>query len=411
MKRKHNASVSLQCDRLAKDSGQELMSLRRVVDTVANVVGDGLPLPTPFQWMYVKGGGSAKQATIQKSLDRMFETHMAIPNPHRISRVVGPGPPDKFPSYITSDVGEWLWSVVAEYVDAKILSTLPRTSTIKSDKAGKAYYQVDAEDGRGWPRSDDEWHQGASLIALWLNDAGELLDNVSVDTVVAYIIDSVMHSTGVTIDTSMVQEHFSAVMTHIEPSIFLAKTLLRSSLIAEFVGDALAIEARRRQIESDWNISFTTDDTLLTRVSQEMADTRKLVVAAKRCKDMNAIRDLLGMPLVVTENSYRGVNLRSQQDFLRRKSHYQNLTGMVAAHVTVSGNCKLSGFYRALGANPDDIDAAVVHLNKCWGVKPLRELALNTDDGLDIMQRDDFQKACKRLDMGLQMRTVNIILL
>ena len=400
MKRKHDASVSLLCDRLAEGGDVELMSMNRIVDSVANIVGDTMPLPLPFRGWAQMRRGTANKKLIENSINHMFETHLNMPNPRHVVRRIGAGRVDTAASYTKAEVAEWLWTIVVEYIDAKILSVLPRTRSLRTAKSGKSNYHVDAEDGRGWPRSDDEWQRGASLVALWLDDAGQLLDNVPVDVVVAYIRDAVVHSTGVTIDAAMLQEHVSPVMLHIAPSIFLAKTLVRSSIIAEFIGEALAVEARRRQFESDWAVSLTIDDSLLVRVSQELADNRKLIVTAKQGKDIDAIRAVLGRSLVIDPSGIqRGVNLRSQTTLASRVKQYQNLVGMVAANATVSANCRLSGFYRALGGNPDAIEEAIAHLGKCCNNRELRELAINADDCLDMIARDDFSKACTRLDM------------
>ena len=175
---------------------------------------------------------------------------------------------------------------------------------------------------------------------------------------------------------------------------------MRSSVIAEFVGEALAVEARRRQFESDWTVSLTTDDNLLGRVSQELADNRKLIVTAKMSSDIDVIRAVLGRPLaVVADSMQRGVTMRGQSKLASRVKQYHNLIGMVASNATVSANCKLSGFYRSLGGNPDAIEEAIAHLSKCCGNRELRELAVNADDCLDMIARGDFSKACTRLDM------------
>ena len=186
--------------------------LKCIADPIANIVGDTMPLPKPFRGWSSKS--NATKSTIMNALNRMFETHLHMPNPRHMARVMGVGKRAAVAeaSYTRAEVAEWLWTIVVEYIDAKILSVLPRTHSLRAAKSGKTSCHVNAENGQGWPRSDAEWQRGASLVAFWLDGADHLIDDVSANVVVAYIRNAVLHATGTTIDEAMVQEHFSPVM-------------------------------------------------------------------------------------------------------------------------------------------------------------------------------------------------------
>ena len=111
-------------------------------------------------------------------------------------------------------------------------------------------------------KNDAEWERGANFIGNALpfynrEDANAdgnsvVLKPMTTDEVVQIIAESCSHAIGVSVDESILHEHVGPLCLRIEPSLFLAKTMLRTKVVEAVLGSSLALIVRRRQFESDW---------------------------------------------------------------------------------------------------------------------------------------------------------------
>ena len=90
------------------------------------------------------------------------------------------------------------------------------------------------------------------------------------------------YALGAPFDEVALAEHVGPLCLQIEPSKFLAKTLLRSSIIDAVLGKSLSLNVRRRHFESDWGqLCVTEDANPLSAIVAEFLETRKTLIAAQ----------------------------------------------------------------------------------------------------------------------------------
>ena len=88
------------------------------------------------------------------------------------------GPPRTREPYANDEIVAWLWDIITDYVDARVMSLLPvaREQAAKKRKLGKRNAETEALFGTGWPHSDAEWSDTAhALVSLLPSPTGEEL--------------------------------------------------------------------------------------------------------------------------------------------------------------------------------------------------------------------------------------------
>ena len=81
-----------------------------------------------------------------------------------------------------------------------------------------------------------------------------MLGPISVDDVVSYIREVCVHASCADINENILRDHISPLCMHIQPSVFLAKTLLRCIVLDEVVGTTVANAVRRYAYENDLKV-------------------------------------------------------------------------------------------------------------------------------------------------------------
>ena len=408
-------------DRISADGSQPLISLLEIVKTAKLLIGHDKPLPWPMQSHHVRW--EIGLTTVEQSLHDMFTTHLGVPHPCRQGfkpQGYSRGKRDTWYSYTKAEVSEWMWSIIVSYLDAKALAQLPRTQQFRESRKGKSQQHIAAENGNGWPQSDDEWQNGANVIISLLHSAYDssatystvcqesgsdnllgattdpLLSPVTIDEVMAHIGDSIGHAVSVSIDVDVLQQHFGPLCLIVEPSLFLAKTLIRSSILAELIGNTLATVVRRRQVESDWTVHLgANEDDLLQKISQELTDTRKHLVAIKAEAargNFKELKQMIGPSLTLINTRPQCITYVDQKKQSRQQKIYEEVCGLLASNATCMANTKLSQYYREV-ALAGSASEALEDLQRRTNSQRLRENILNYDLALELHTKDMFRKA------------------
>ena len=108
-----------------------------------------------------------------------------------------------------------------------------------------------------------------------------------------------------TVDVDVIRDHIAPIcLTTTEPSIFLAKTLARSSVIDEIIGPKLAVQVRAYMHAIDFNTDPTEQHAgLMPTAMHEIISLRKQLLAVKVATEngrIDAVRDLAGSSMVLS---------------------------------------------------------------------------------------------------------------
>eukprot|EP00973_Karenia_brevis_P044771 6200604-Karenia_brevis.AAC.1 len=94
--------------------------------------------------------------------------------------------------------------------------------------------------GSGWPESEDDFQRVAAHIVQALPHGGtHMLTPHSIDKVVQDILDMVFIATNATISATSLRDHIAPICQLLEPTEFLAKTLVRCDIMEEVMGKEL----------------------------------------------------------------------------------------------------------------------------------------------------------------------------
>jgi hypothetical protein len=201
--------------------------------------------------------------------------------------------------------------------------------------------------GGNWPHDDAEWDRCARDLTNTLPyDAAAMLDPISVDDVVSYIREVCVHASCVDINENILRDHISPLCMHIQPSVFLAKTLLRCIVLDEVVGTTVANAVRRYAYENDWKVPLEVSNdasssiAMLNATVQELVDTRRLLVEARTLSAAgrhDLVRESLGDSLVLAKAPpQRCTRLLDYQRESERVLHYVSLQNLIENHMAIS---------------------------------------------------------------------------
>jgi hypothetical protein len=340
-----------------------LISVPQLAAHIHEVVGPNLPLPFPIDASISRN--TVGIITVQDGLASMFADHLGIPCVMRVGESLRAGRHVTTHAYYKAEVCEWLWTVLASYIDAKILSALSRITNARTERRGSTKQRVDALKGDGWPRNDSEWARGARFIlstqpsAIDLGSSSNsdcsgdpLLQHIALDDVIDYLSEACSHASGASVDKSVLHQHFGPICLVIEPSLFLAKTLVKGKILEEVIGKSLAIIARRRQYESDWFVVVGVDESdTIAVVSQELFDSRKqhidvkVLIANGR---LDRLPEICGRSLVIATNTPKLSTWRADKTFQSKQRRYDDVRALVAANMGFTATAFSSKYYTQL---------------------------------------------------------------
>ncbi len=415
MMKRRKLSNALIADRQSDDGSLPLISVTSLPGQLLGFIGAGMAIPLPMQPKKLKS--DLGQKAILDELDTLFKKHLGMPDPQRIgvNLTKRSGRSDTSFSYTKAEVSEWMWSVIASYVDAKILASLPRDSNRKDARRCKSQQHLNALDGHGWPIDDAEWRCGANaIISLLQSDDSQTwpidcsggcsskgvdpyLKPTSTDEVIEYVAEAVLHFTDVKLNMSLLHDHFGPLCLTLEPSLFLAKTLVRSTILEELVGNTLAIVVRRRQFESDWMVVLCLggdEENTLARVSQELVESREQMLHLKMEVTrgrLDRVRDLCGRSLVVVQPGSHATTWRGDKRIASNIKMHQDVCGLLGAHTACIATSKLSRYYREVALSGSS-DQASKLLDTYGNDRRLREALLRYDEAVELYAVSEMDK-------------------
>ena len=102
------------------------------------------------------------------------------------------------------------------------------------------------------------------------------LEPLSIEGLVEYIAECVARVAGVAVDETLLKAHVAPICQLAEPSIFLARTLCRCSLMVEIIGMALSAKLRAFILSSDFKLELPDDHASTCQtLLQELVETRQ----------------------------------------------------------------------------------------------------------------------------------------
>ena len=196
------------------------------------------------------------------------------------------GQPTTCIAYSSGEVFEWIWDVIAQHLNSRLISLLPHTSELRGMKKGMGATQIAAEvKGMGWPHSESEFVRAAQAIssALPIRTQG-MLEPQSIEEVLDVISEGITVSSQVDINREVLKDHIAPLCLQFEPTVFLGKTLMRADVMEEIIGTTFARQLRAHVFQDDWRIdavSTITPAQVTQHLLQELLDTRHQLLNIK----------------------------------------------------------------------------------------------------------------------------------
>ncbi len=189
-------------------------------------------------------------------------------------------------AYSSGEVFEWIWDVIAQHLNSRLISLLPHTSALREMQRGLGTAQRVAEvKGMGWPHSESEFARAAQAIssALPIRTQG-MLEPQSIEEVLDVISEGITVSSQVDINREVLKDHIAPLCLQFEPTVFLGKTLMRADVMEEIIGTTFARQLRAHVFQDDWRIdavSTITPAQVTQHLLQELLDTRHQLLNIK----------------------------------------------------------------------------------------------------------------------------------
>ena len=299
--------------------------------------------PMPFQAVFRSGFG-------EKGMDAQLETMFArrglqLPTRECMGRHSSRPLRSTVVAYTSCEVFEWIWDVVASYIDAKLLSGLPLTSNRDSRKTGISNRQRQAEEaGDAWPNSDAAFERAAkALVAVMPVRDADILTPKSIEEVIDVVCDSSLLCAGVAVSREAIRNHIAPICTRLEPTLFLGRTLLRTNILEEILGKSFSKELRAHAFQDCWRPESVSNDVpgvdRTTAFLQELLDTRAQLLGVREniatC-NLHRAAELCGRSLVVvTPNTVHSNFQQQRRCILQRLTHD-------AVCTAITNNCALT---------------------------------------------------------------------
>lgn len=298
--------------------------------------------------------------------------------------------------YFTSvDVCEWLWNTLADYIDAKIKSLLPRAMTSKRHKSGQYYNQHMAERGEGWPHNDKEWEDGARrLLSFVPNSTGDELTPVSCDVCCEQISELCVYAFNVSPPVGMIRDHIGPLCQHIEPSLFLARTLARCGIMSAFLGDSLTTELRSFLHSYTFDVPQRARGHAIQHVVSELVRVRSQLVevqAHASTGDIANVRQIVGPTRLLMKSKPTLKTFKQDCEYDKRHTRFELASMAAELSLSFKNIPATLGRIRSLDrtSSSDSSEA----LSTLASNKSLRHMVLTIDEAVDVHTREKIAKA------------------
>lgn len=382
-------------DRVSATDGEKLISANALSFGLRGLMGNGCAIPFPC--MKLKGPQVPGANMVEGGIADMFKDKFGAEVPVHEAEYVK----KKYVTacYTRAEVCEWLWYTVAGWIEARIQSLMPRAAAKRHELSRRGIAKFAAVEGSGWPDSDAEWERCATFIgrALGYGDSGRRL--TTTDEIVTEIAESCSYAIGVPVDESIIHEHVAPLCLQLEPSLFLAKTLLRTFVVDAVVGSSLAMIIRRHQFEIDWGHSQpwgTEEANPLAEVIKELLETRKQMIAvqvAVASGRLDRAREACGNSIVVTSTRRRLENLQCDKSFESSLRFYQQASLLASSNMTFVALRRSMAFITELNMTGSVSNASHAGFDKLFGHKGLRNYVMNMEEAIENLDREWICKA------------------
>ena len=201
------------------------------------------------------------------------------------------------------------------------------------------------------------------------------------------------------VDESIIHEHVAPLCLQLEPSLFLAKTLLRTFVVDAVVGSSLAMIIRRHQFGIDWGHSQpwgTEEANPLAEVIKELLETRKQMIAvqvAVASGRLDRAREACGNSIVVTSTRRRLENLQCDKSFESSLRFYQQASLLASSNMTFVALRRSMAFITELNMTGSVSNASHAGFDKLFGHKGLRNYVMNMEEAIGNLDREWICKA------------------
>lgn len=301
----HSADLISVDERGAGDD-HDLSRLAIGITTLTECVKSIQPLYIPSY-----RGGNLSSATIIQAL--FHEAVGARPPPNlqyrrrcghaamHGARGVARGKPVEI-AYSLSDVTLMLWCFVTKLIDAEVHRLLGRGPQRK--KARHRAIGVNDVPSQDWPTSLAQWLHTARFLQGAMSGTVGCLEPVSIDQCAEQITLWCASAFGASVDDASVRERLAPICAKLEPSVFLAATISRTSLTTDMIGETLATRLGSYVTSAMMDTrEHHTDENVLDCIIAELCATRaelaKVRVAAAN-NDMHGVLDICGPGMVLT---------------------------------------------------------------------------------------------------------------
>jgi len=136
-------------------------------------------------------------------------------------------------------------------------------------------------------------------------DATADFEPISVEECAQQIAEVCALDFGVNVDWLFIRDHLSPLCSNIKPSRFLVKTILRSDLMKEFVGDTLAKTLRIYEFRRTFDMAFQPPPSIsMQELMQELIDAKSSIGEAKNAAqigDARRVSNVLGVGMTLTK--------------------------------------------------------------------------------------------------------------
>ena len=384
-------------DRTSATDGSALMSIGALAHSLTCFVGRDLPTPVDRTTRQAWGPHYVETALTELFRDRLQMDVPCRPVANVTKRFKGQ-------SVNKAEAFEFVWMIVSKCIDARFTSMLPRTGNARATRlALHSRVAFRAVECKGWPETDAEWERAARFIAAALPcvDALDALTPTTIDDVVREIADMCSHAIGVPVGEDLLHAHVGPLCLHIEPSRFLAKTILRSCIVGEILGSGLALIVRRRQFENDWCCVLECEDVSPMSIAlRELVQTRAQFVELKAAISSGCFdraRELCGPSLIVTSARPKLKTLLEDKRALKFEELFRRSELLLSSNMTCSALRKTIGYITELAKDTpnEQMHAELELITK--SSREIRQFIMHLEEAVESTDREWFNQA---LDFG-----------
>jgi len=188
---------------------------------------------------------------------------------------------------VTSILWEGLAGAVARFVAQEMDFTPPKKARFE--------WQATLLD-------EASWDAASCVICSSMADGAAELEPTSVDECVELIAVQCMTELGVRVDADLLKQHVAPLcISVIEPSLFLAKTFVRTDRMSQLVGVELSQRLWRRLYNAEWHHAQADVDISSPELAGTRALAQELVIAmAELARTKAALAQATGLPGCLT---------------------------------------------------------------------------------------------------------------